>query len=93
MFDNPTFQKLVEADNLTGEVVDQKDVESIEFAVNGKSYTVEREAKPATAYPIVKVQGVRQTGPRLLPPAMLGMPREGWKRYSEPGTKDVPKRP
>ena len=31
----------VTEDDLTGEVVEQKDAESIEFAVNGKSYTID----------------------------------------------------
>ena len=57
--------------------------------VKGRAYTVEREAKPADAFPVVKVGGMRRTGPRLLPPVMLGMPREGWKRYSGPGRRAV----
>ncbi|MBU4211382.1 MAG: discoidin domain-containing protein, partial [Verrucomicrobia bacterium] len=57
--------------------------------VKGGVYTVERETKPADAYPVVKVKGVRQTGPRLLPPVMLGMPREGWKRYEGPGPRAI----
>ena len=37
-------------DDLTGEVVDQKDAESIEFAVNGKSYTIDLGKKNAAEF-------------------------------------------
>jgi len=57
--------------------------------VKGGTYTVEREAKPMDSYPVLNVQGARQTGPRLLPPVMIGMPREGWKRYEGPGPKAI----
>jgi len=57
--------------------------------IAGKTYLVERQAKPADTYPILQLQGVRQTGPRLLAPVMLGMPREGWKRYFAPGPKSA----
>jgi hypothetical protein len=35
-----TFVAVIE-DDMTGEVVDQKDAESIEFSVSGKSYTID----------------------------------------------------
>jgi IS5 family transposase len=60
--------------------------------VKGGVYTVEREAKPADSYPVVEVRGARQTGPRLLPPVMIGMPREGWKCYEGPGPKAIKER-
>lgn len=37
-------------DDLTGEVVDQEDAESIEFAVNGKSYTIDLGKKNAAEF-------------------------------------------
>jgi hypothetical protein len=37
-------------DDLTGDVVDQKDAESIEFAVNGKSYTIDLGKKNAAEF-------------------------------------------
>jgi hypothetical protein len=38
---------------------------------------------------MVTVQGTRQTGPRLLAPVMLGLPRDGWRRYTGPGPKAI----
>jgi O-methyltransferase involved in polyketide biosynthesis len=40
----------VTEDDLTGEVVEQKDAESIEFAVNGKSYTIDLGKKNAAEF-------------------------------------------
>ncbi|HEY3410877.1 MAG TPA: Lsr2 family protein [Propionicimonas sp.] len=37
-------------DDLTGEVVDSKDAESIEFSVNGKSYTIDLGKKNAAEF-------------------------------------------
>lgn len=37
-------------DDLTGEVVDEKDAESIEFAVNGKTYTIDLTKKNAAEF-------------------------------------------
>lgn len=37
-------------DDLTGEVVDQDDAESIDFAVNGKSYTIDLSKKNAAEF-------------------------------------------
>ena len=57
--------------------------------VKGESYFVERVAKSAESFPVVTVAGLRQTGPRSLPPVMIGLPREGWHRYAGPGPKAI----
>ena len=44
-----TYVAVIE-DDLTGEVVDQQDAESIEFAVNGKSYTIDLGKKNASEF-------------------------------------------
>lgn len=44
-----TYVAVIE-DDLTGEVVDQKDAESIEFAVNGNSYTIDLGKKNAAEF-------------------------------------------
>ena len=44
-----TYVAVIE-DDLTGEVVDQQDAESIEFAVNGKSYTIDLGKKNAAEF-------------------------------------------
>lgn len=44
-----TFVAVIK-DDLTGEVVEESDVESIEFAVNGKTYTIDLGKKNAADF-------------------------------------------
>jgi len=55
----------------------------------GGSYFVERPDRPAAAFPMTPVSGERQEGPRINGPVMIGMPREGWPRYSGPTPSQI----
>ncbi|HEY3418378.1 MAG TPA: discoidin domain-containing protein, partial [Armatimonadota bacterium] len=84
---NPWPGKVAQiVDATTGKIIVKPTTDAIlRFIRPGiASLYLERPEFPAKEYPLLIVSGKPQQGPRVNGSVMLGMPKEGWPRYSGP---------